>query len=100
MGYLKRIGDKKYRMQYDILPENGERRFKRETFENVTKKEAEAKLAQREAAVLAKRKALESGGTVKDEVILDELFEGFMKAKGTNKESTTLERYESLVASI
>lgn len=98
MGYLKRIGDKKYQVQYDRLPENGERRFKRETFENVTKKEAEARLAQREATILAQRKALENGEQVKDEVILDELFEGFMKAKRTSKEATTLERYESLIS--
>ena len=98
MGYLKRFNDRTYRIQYDEVPTNGRRRLKRETLKDVTKKEAAAILAQREAEVLAKRKVIESGETVKDEVMLDELFEGFMKAKRTNKESTTLERYDSLVS--
>jgi integrase len=98
MGYLKRFNDRTYRIQYDEVPVNGRRRLKRETLKDVTKKEAVAILAQREAEVLVKRKVIESGETVKDEVILDELFEGFMKAKRTNKESTTVERYNSLVS--
>jgi integrase len=98
MGYLKRFNDRTYRIQYDEVPVNGRRRLKRETLKDVTKKEAVAILAKREAEVLAKRKVIESGETVKDEVMLDELFEGFMTAKRTNKESTTLERYDSLVS--
>jgi integrase len=97
LGYLKRFGDRKYRITYDILPENGKRRQKRETLEGVSKKEAEAILAQREAEILKLRKAIELGEEVKDEIELGELFERFMKAKRTNKESTTLERYDSLV---
>lgn len=98
MGYLKRFDDRTYRIQYDVLPVNGRRRLKRETLKNVTKKEAAAILAQREAKELAKRKAVESGEHVKDEVMLSELFDGFIKAKTTNrKASTTLIRYESLV---
>jgi hypothetical protein len=49
MGYLKRIGDKRYRVQYDRLPENDKRRLKRETLDNVTKKQAETILAQRDS---------------------------------------------------
>ena len=72
--------------------------MKRETLKDVTKNEAAAILAQREAKELAKRKVVESGEHVKDEVMLNELFDGFIKAKTTNrKASTTLIRYESLV---
>jgi integrase len=97
MGYLKRYGESKYRIEYDVLPENGKRRQKRETLKGVTKKQAEAVLAQREAEVLAQRKALENGDTVKDEVTLSTLFEGFLKQKRTQKEETTIRRYETLV---
>ena len=98
MGYLKRVNDGTYRIQYDVLPVNGTRRLKRETVRDVTKREAAAILAQREAEILAKRRTLERGDEFKDEIMLDELFEGFMKAKRANKESTTLERYESLIS--
>jgi integrase len=98
MGYLKRVNDRTYRVQYDVLPVNGARRLKRETLRNVTKREAAAILAEREAGILARRRALECGEQVKDEIMLGELFEGFMEAKRANKESTTLERYESLVS--
>jgi hypothetical protein len=93
MGYLKRHADGVYRVQYDISVEPGKRHLKRETLKGVTKREATAILAPREAEVQAKRKAIESGEKIKDEVMLAELFESFMKAKRTNKESTTLERY-------
>jgi integrase len=98
MGYLKRVNDRTYRIQYDVLPVNGTRRLKRETLRDVTKREAATILAQREAGILARRRTLECGEQVKDEIMLDELFEGFMKAKRANKESTTLERYESLIS--
>ena len=98
MGYLKRIADKKYRIMYDVLPENGKRRQRRETLEGVTKRQAEAILAERKAEILAKRKSIDCGEQPKDEILLGDLFEGFMKAKQANKESTTLERYESLIA--
>jgi integrase len=86
-----------YRIEYDLLPENGRRRQKRETLKGVTKKQAEAVLAQREAEVLAQRKALENGDSVKDEVTLSTLFEGFLKQKRTQKEETTIRRYDTLV---
>lgn len=97
MGYLKRVNDRTYRVQYNASVGDGKRRLKRETLRDVTKKEAAAILAQREAEVLAKRRVVESGEQVKDEVMLDELFDGFMKAKRM-RESTTLERYESLIS--
>ncbi len=97
MGYLKRYGQSKYRIEYDILPENGKRRQKRETLKGVTKKQAEAVLTQREAEVLAQRKALENGDSVKDEATLSTLFERFLKQKRTQKEETTIRRYDTLV---
>ncbi|MFZ0573711.1 MAG: hypothetical protein WA304_13205 [Candidatus Cybelea sp.] len=97
MGYLKRCGESKYRIIYDVLPEEGKRRQKCETLEAVTRKQAEAVLAQREAEGLAQRKALENGDSVKDEVTLSTLFEGFLKQKRTQKEETTIRRYETLV---
>jgi integrase len=97
MGYLKRFGERKYRIIYDVLPENGKRRQKRETLEAVTKKQAEAILAQREAEVLAQRKALENGDGAKDEIILSDLFDSFLKQKRKQKEDNTIIRYETLV---
>ena len=70
MGYLKRYGDRKYRIIYDLPPERGKRRQKRETLEGASKRQAEAILAEREATVLAQRKAIENGDQVKDEVTL------------------------------
>lgn len=98
MGYVKRIAEKKYRIYFDGLPERGKRRQKCETLEGVSKRQAEAIVAQREAEVLAKRKALELGEPVKDEITIGELLDKFMASKRTNKESTTLRRYESLVS--
>ena len=36
MGYLKRVNDRTYRIQYDVLPANGTRRLKRETVRAVS----------------------------------------------------------------
>lgn len=97
MGYLKRYGDRKYRIQYDVAPVHGERRLKRETLEGVTKKQAAAILAQREAEVLTQRKALENGDQPKDEVVLGDLFDRFLNQKRSSKEDNTIQRYETLV---
>ena len=97
MGYLKRCGESKYRIIYDVLPQDGKRHQKCETLEAVTKKQAESILAQREAEILARRKALENGEQVKDEVTLSKLFEAFLKQKRSQKEENTIRRYESLV---
>jgi integrase len=97
MGYLKRCGESRYRIIYDLASENGKRRQKRETLEAVTKKEAEAILARREAEVLAKRKALENGDTPKDEIELALLFEQFLSEKRRQKEENTIRRYQTLV---
>lgn len=97
MGYLKRFGDKKYRIQYAVLPRDGKRQLKRETLEGVSKKQAEAILAQREAEVLAQRKALENGDQTKDEIDLATLFDLFLAQKRSSKEDNTIRRYETLV---
>jgi integrase len=97
MGYIKRCGDSKYRIYYDGLPNHGKRQQKCETLEAVTKTQAKATLAQREADVLTQRKALENGDQLKDEVILGDLFDLFLKQKRSSKEDNTIRRYESLV---
>jgi len=97
MGYLKRCGDSKYRIIYDVLPDRGTRRQKCETLEAVTKKQAEAILAQREAQVVAQRKALENGDQTKDEIGLSTLFDLFLQQKRSSKEDNTIRRYETLV---
>lgn len=97
MGYLKRLADKRYRIKYDVVPTNGKpRQLKTETLEGVSKKEAEAILAQRKADVVKQRKAIALGEQVKDEVTLSVLFERFLAQKQT-KEDNTIRRYESLV---
>lgn len=96
MGHLKRFGDK-FRIQYDGLPKDGKRTHVRQTLTGVNKKQAEAILAEREAAIRKQRKAMELGEVVKDDILLGELFERFMNSKRTTKESTTLARYDSLV---
>ncbi len=98
MGYLKRYGDRKYRIIYDLPPERGKRRQKRETLEGASKRQAEAILAEREATVLAQRKAIENGDQVKDEVTLGDLFDKFMETKRATKESTTVNRYATYVS--
>lgn len=97
MGYLKRCGDSKYRIQYDLVPTDGKRRLKRETLEGATKKQAEAILAQREAEVLTQRKALENGDQPRDEAVTSDLFDLFLNQKRSSKEDNTIRRYETLV---
>ncbi len=98
MGYLKRLSDKRYRIKYDVVPENGTaRQLKTETLEGVTKKEAEAILAQRKADVTKQREAIAKGEQAKDEVSLSTLFELFLKQKRKQKEENTIRRYETLL---
>lgn len=95
MGYthgVKRLGDKKYRIVYDVPPSGGNpRKQKRETLVGVTKKEAEATRAKRIEDVA-------TGRCVKDDdMTLSELFESFMAQKrSTGLEQTTLARYQNL----
>jgi integrase len=90
MARLERVGEKKYRIVYDVPPTNGRvRQQKTETLEGVTKVEAQAILAKRkEAAATCERVADPS-------ITVSELFEKFM---GTRRRlaATTRDRYNSL----
>lgn len=76
---------------YDVLSVNGKRRQKTETLIGVTKKQAEALLAKRKAAVVAG----ECGPRA--DMTMNELFDRFMQAKEGRLAATTLQRYESLL---
>ena len=98
MGYLKRLSDKRYRIKYDVVPTNEKpRQIKTETLEGVSKKEAEAILAQRKAEVTEQREAIANGEQVKDDITLSTLFEQFLRQKRKQKEENTIVRYETLV---
>lgn len=95
LGYthgVKRLGDKKYRIVYDVPPSGGRpRKQKRETLIGVTKREAEATRAKRIEDVA-------TGKYVKDDdMALSELFGRFMTQKrATGLEQTTLARYQNM----
>ena len=89
MGYLRKVGDKKFRIMYDVVFVNGKRRQKTETLVGVTKKQAEAILAKRKAAVVAGEYLPCADMT------MNELFDRFMQAKEGRLAATTLQRYES-----
>ncbi len=88
-GSIKRLGDRKYRVVYEIFPTNGKQRDRRTTtLEGVTKAQAEAYLAERRAELVAER----SGVAPKDTGSVNTLIDAWLKSK-TTKESTTLKRY-------
>jgi integrase len=98
MGYLKRLADKCYLVKYDVVPEKGKsRQLKTKTLRGVTKQEAEAFVEERKAEVRKQRATIANGEQVKDEVLLSELFDGFLSQKRMKKEANTIRRYESLV---
>lgn len=70
---------------------DGKRRQKTETLVGATKKQAEALLAKRKAAVVA-GEYLPSG-----DMTMNELFDRFMQAKQSRLAATTVQRYESLL---
>ncbi|MGB8205966.1 MAG: site-specific integrase [Candidatus Baltobacteraceae bacterium] len=76
---------------YDVMSVNGKRRQKTETLIGVTKKQAEAVLASRKAAVLAGEFRTDADMT------MNELFDRFMQAKENRLAATTLQRYEGLL---
>ena len=86
MGYLRKVGDKKFRIMYDVVFVNGKRRQKTETLVGVTKKQAEAILAKRKAAVV------ESEYLPCADMTMNELFDRFMQAKEGRLAATTLQR--------
>jgi len=91
LGYLRKIGDKKFRIMYDVVSVNGKRQQKTETLVGVTKRQAEAFLAKRKAAVVA-GEFLPFG-----DMTMNALFDRFMQAKQGRLAATTLQRYESLL---
>lgn len=91
MGYLRKLGEKKFRIVYDIVSVNGIRRQKTETLTGVTKKQAEALLAKRRATVLAGEFPSSTSMT------MNELFDRFMQSKENRLAATTLQRYECLL---
>ena len=93
MGYLKQLGDKKWRIIYDVTPSNGRgRQQKTETLFPVTKTQAKLILAKREEAVAV-------GKFVTDDITVSKLFERFIQAKTVAQRAPkTLERYGTLYA--
>ena len=91
MGHLKRVGDKKWRIVYDVTPPDERRRQqKTETLSCVTKTQAQAILAKREEAVV-------TGTYIQEDITIAVLFERFMQAKAmARRAATTLERYGTL----
>lgn len=91
MGFIKKIGDKKYLVKYNVPPANGKlRQQKTETLTGYTKKQAEAILAERKAVVV-------SGRYIQENITVAMLFEQFMAVKRAgNRAPTTLARYGTL----
>ncbi len=93
MGYLKQLGEKKWRIVYDATPSDGRRRRqKTETLFPVTKAQAKLILAKREETVAI-------GKFVTDDVTVSTLFERFIQAKKVAQRAPkTIERYGTLYA--
>jgi integrase len=93
VGYLKKIGDRKWRLVYDVTPPNGRRRRqKTETLFPATKAQAKRTLAKREEAVAI-------GKFIVDDITVSKLFERFITAKTVAQRAPkTLERYGTLYA--
>lgn len=91
MGYLKRLGDKKYRIVYDVAPRDGKvRQQKTETLVGVTKPEAEAYLAKRKSET-------NFGLRIPEEVAIATLYERFRESRVVARRSPkTIERYDQL----
>lgn len=92
MGYLKQIGDKKWRIVYDAAPSNGPRQQKTETLFPFTKAQAKLILAKREADVA-------SGKYVTEDIAVSTLFERFIESKKVAQRAPkTIERYGTIYA--
>lgn len=94
MGYLKQLGERKWRIVYDVTPPNGRhRRQKTETLFPTTKAQAKSILAKREETVAL-------GRFVADDITVSLLFTRFIQAKTVAQRAPkTLERYGTLYAS-
>jgi integrase len=91
LGYIRKLGDKKYRIMFDISSANGARKQRTETLNGVTKKQAEAILAKRKAAVLNGEFSMDASMT------MNELFDRFMQTKEDRLAPGTLTRYDGLL---
>ncbi|MHB8432297.1 MAG: tyrosine-type recombinase/integrase [Candidatus Tyrphobacter sp.] len=93
MGYLKQLGEKKWRIVYDVTaPDCRKRRQKTETLFPLTKAQAKLVLAKREEAVAI-------GKFVVDDITVSTLFERFIQAKTVAQRAPkTIERYGTLYA--
>lgn len=91
MGYLKRIGPKRYRYAYEGPKINGKRQQLTGTFYDLTKTEAEAELAKLEAQARSGEHVKNPNPTFK------QLFSEFMNKKKPILAVSTSERYEMLV---
>ena len=91
MGYLRKLGERKYRIIYDLAPIGSNRRQRTETLVGITKQQAEAILAKRKIEVSIGELSLEST------LSMNELFDRFMHVKSDRLAPSTLQRYESLL---
>jgi integrase len=93
MANIKRVGEKKYRIVYDIPPVDGRpRQQKRETIIGVTKHEAEAIRAKRIEAIKKGEYVCET------DMAMAHLFEKFMATRRKRLAATSVDRYASLIA--
>jgi integrase len=90
MGYLKRIGPKRYRYAYEGPKIDGKRQQLTGTFYDLTKTEAEAELAKLEAQARNGEHVNNPNLTIK------QLFSEFMEKKKPTIAVSTYERYEML----
>ena len=88
MGYLKRVGPKRYRYAYDGPRVNGKRQQLTGTFYDLSKTEAEAKLAKLEA------EAHDGEHVCNPNLTFAELLADFMAQKKPVLAVSTFERYE------
>jgi len=90
MGYLKRVGPKRYRYAYQGPKIEGKRKQLTGTFYDLTKVEAEAELAKLEA------QARNGEHVTNPNLTLKQLFNEFMEKKRPTLAVTTSERYDML----
>ncbi len=90
MGYLRKIGEKKFRIVYNLATIHGARKQKTETLVGVTKKQAEAILAKRKEAALTFNPS-------NCDIRMNDLFDRFMQIKAERLAPNTMQRYEGLM---
>jgi hypothetical protein len=82
MGFIRKVGDKRYLIKFNVRPTNGKaRQQKTETLKGCTKKQAEAILAERKAQV-------DSGTYIQEQITVAMLFDMFRRLKepGTGRQ--------------